>query len=242
MQLPIIIAILFAATLTVLLKKLTIEAAAVGCVLAIVIFYGSGWISLLLMAVFFVLSTFATGWKRKTKEQLNIAERDKGKRKASQVFANAGVAAIASIISLVYPNYLEISQMMIAASFSSAIADTLSSELGSVYGKNCYNILSFKKEQRGVDGAISIEGTLFGLIGSIIVAGIFLFYTESALAFLIVLIAGTIGNLSDSVLGATLERKGIIKNDVVNFLNTLIAAMLALIAFIIIISEAVKNI
>ena len=45
--------------------------------------------------------------------------------------------------------------------------------------------------------------------------------------FLILIIAGTIGNLSDSVLGAALERKRYLNNDAVNFLNTLIAALAA---------------
>lgn len=224
----IIIAIFFAATVAVFLHKLTTHAAALGCVVAIIIFFGSGCISLVLMAVFFVLSTVATGWKRKTKEQLHIAERDKGKRRASQVFANAGVAAIASGFALIYANNSFVFQLIVAASFSSAIADTLSSELGSVYGKNCYHILSFKKEQRGMDGAISLEGTIIGIIGSTIIAVIFSLFTESISAFFIITVAGTIGNLSDSVLGATLERKGMIKNDVVNFINTVIAALVAL--------------
>jgi uncharacterized membrane protein len=41
------------------------------------------------------------------------------------------------------------------------------------------------------------------------------------------LVAGTAGNLADSVLGATLERRGVLDNNTVNFLNTLTGALVA---------------
>jgi uncharacterized membrane protein len=44
--------------------------------------------------------------------------------------------------------------------------------------------------------------------------------------FWLIVLTGTIGNLADSILGATYERKGAIGNNAVNFLNTLIAALL----------------
>jgi uncharacterized membrane protein len=48
---------------------------------------------------------------------------------------------------------------------------------------------------------------------------------------LIIIIAGTIGNLTDSVLGGTVERKGLVNNNTVNFLNTATAALTALLLF-----------
>ena len=38
---------------------------------------------------------------------------------------------------------------------------------------------------------------------------------------------GTVGNLTDSVLGATLERQQRLSNNAVNFLNTLVGALVA---------------
>ena len=227
LQVFIIIIILLAAIVVILLQKLTTNAAITGTALAIIIFYGAGWISLLLMALFFILSTFATAWKSKAKEQLHIAEANKGKRKTSQVVANAGVAAIISILALIYSKHLGLFQLLTAACFSSAIADTLSSELGNVYGRRFYNILTFKKDKRGLDGVISFEGTAFGFAGSVVIAVIYSSYTTSLTTFFIIIIAGTVGNFFDSLLGAALERKGYIKNNVVNFLNTLVASLVA---------------
>jgi len=51
--------------------------------------------------------------------------------------------------------------------------------------------------------------------------------------FCLIIIAGTAGNLTDSILGAVLERRGIIGNNMVNFLNTLTAALLVIVMKII---------
>jgi uncharacterized protein (TIGR00297 family) len=118
--------------------------------------------------------------------------------------------------------------VLIAGSFSSATADTVSSELGSIYGSNFYDVLNFKKGQRGKDGIISWEGLLFGLAGSAVIAIIYACCTGWNRALVGIIAAGTIGNLADSVLGATLERKGLLRNDAVNFLNTVIAALFML--------------
>jgi uncharacterized membrane protein len=48
-----------------------------------------------------------------------------------------------------------------------------------------------------------------------------------------IIAAGTAGNLSDSVMGALLERRGVIGNNAVNFLNTLIAALVMLLFYFI---------
>jgi uncharacterized protein (TIGR00297 family) len=112
-----------------------------------------------------------------------------------------------------------------AAAFASATADTLSSELGMLYGRRFFNVISFKSDRCGMDGVISLEGTLIGIAGSCIIAGIYALGWGWSISFFFIVLAGTLGNLTDSILGAVLERKGLIGNDMVNFLNTLTAAI-----------------
>lgn len=214
--------------LSVYFKKLTPTAAITGGVCALLVYAGAGFTGIALMTIFFIVGTLATAWKIDLKRNLKVAEENKGRRKASQVLANAGVAAIAGAMSLVFETSPTMWTLAIGAAFSAATADTLSSELGTVYGKRFYNILTFKPDLRGLDGVISLEGTLIGVIGSILIAGIYSLGFGFTGHFIILLLSGTLGNLTDSFLGAWLERKGIIKNDAVNFMNTLIAAITAI--------------
>lgn len=219
-----IILILACAFLSVIGKKLTLNAAITGSILACLIFIGGGQMSLYLLAAFFILGTAATAWKIDKKEQIGFGTPSIGPRHAGQVFANAGAAGVLGALALVFPDSRSLFQLMIAATFASATSDTLSSELGNVYGRKFYNILSFKNDQKGLDGVISLEGTLFGIAGSFLIAFIFASFNGFSASFYWIALAGIIGNISDSILGASLEKKQLINNDAVNFLNTTMAA------------------
>ncbi|MEO5999588.1 MAG: DUF92 domain-containing protein [Chitinophagaceae bacterium] len=212
---------------TVRTGKLTLTAALTGGFIGIFIFKGADFTGIAMMAIFFILGTLATAWKAATKAGLGVAEDNSERRTAGQVLANAGVAGIVGAYIWFLPEQPLIPRLMMAASFSAATADTLSSELGNVYGSRYYNIISLKKDQRGLNGVISVEGTLFGIVGSIIIAAVYSIGFGWNINFLWIVIAGTIGNLADSILGATLERKRYLNNNAVNFLNTLIGAVAA---------------
>ncbi|MGY0036962.1 DUF92 domain-containing protein [Pedobacter sp. NJ-S-72] len=173
-----------------------------------------GW---LLLAAFFLCGTLSTAWGRKLKEQLDKPG-DSAQRKPGQVLANAGTATIFSFLAIIFPGYATVLLLMIAGSFASATADTLSSELGMLYGKRFYNCLIWKKDTRGLDGVISLEGTLIGVAGAGLIALIYaLFIMADSRIFIIVFFAGFAGNLSDSVMGASLERRNFLSNNWVNF-------------------------
>mgnify|MGYP003477228466 FL=1 len=213
---------------SVLKEKLTVMAALAGGLLAVIIFIGGGFTGIWLLAAFFILGVSATGWKFNIKTKDGLAEKRQGKRNAGQVFANAGVAAILALLAIYNTDDAALLLLMLAASFSAATADTLSSELGNIFGSRYYHILSFKKMQRGANGAVSLHGTLAGIIGSAIIALIYVLGTGwNAQHVLIILVAGTVGNIADSLLGLTLENKGLLNNNAVNFLNTAVGAGVA---------------
>jgi uncharacterized protein (TIGR00297 family) len=221
------------------LKKLTPAAAITGGLLGWVIYAGVGYAGLILLALFFITGTAATSWKKKEKLQIKGAAAHQSTRRTGQVIANAGVAAIAGLLATLIPACRSLFFLMIAGALSSAAADTLSSELGMVYGRRFFNILTWKPDERGLDGVISVEGLVIGMAGSALIAlayGLCLNWNPHFAStprpaweyhVLIVVIAGTIGNLVDSYLGALFERRGLLSNDAVNFLNTLIAAACA---------------
>lgn len=214
-------------------RKLTFAAALTGGVVASSVFIGAGFTGIAMMTTFFILGSAATSFQQNKKQAFTIAEERKSGRTTGQVLANAGVGGIAGLLVLLYPQLTHLLALMMAASFASATADTLSSELGTVYGKRFYNIISLKPDQRGLDGVISMEGILTGIAGSCVIAVIYAIGFGWDLNLIWIVVAGTIGNLSDSVMGSLLERKLYIGNNTVNFLNTLIAALVMLLLYFI---------
>ncbi|MCC2546539.1 DUF92 domain-containing protein [Hymenobacter sp. BT175] len=207
--------------------KLTRAGMWLGGGLGLLIYLGNGFTGLSLLALFFALGSAASAWKVREKRQLGLAEANKGQRTAGQVLANAGVAAMASLLACLVPEYVQLAGLMVAGSFAAATADTLSSELGNVYGRRFFNVLTGKPDVRGENGVVSLEGTALGVAGSALVAGAYCVGFGWGPAFWWLLVAGTAGNLADSVLGATLERRHLVSNNFVNSVNTLVGALTA---------------
>lgn len=213
-------------------KKLKKDAALMGGLVASLLYLGADIFGVVMLASFFIAGNLATHFHIDKKIQLGLAESNEGERTISQVLANAGWPAIVAIISIMYPDFFATAQVLIAASFASATSDTISSELGNLYGTRHFNIITFKTDQRGKNGVISQEGTLFGLAGSGVIALIAAAFLGWDGKILIIFLVGIFGNLMDSVLGATLENKNLIGNDLVNFLSIFSAVIFSLTAII----------
>lgn len=208
-------------------KKLTPAGTVTGAGLALLIFLGTGVTGFVLMTAFFLMGTIATGWQRRLKE-VRAGIRESGPRTAMQVLANAGIAGILAALALAFPDSRYHWTLGLAAAFSSAASDTLSSELGTVYGRRFYHILTLKPDLAGKNGVVSLEGMIWGVAGSVLVALAYCGLEGRGPEFLWIIVAGTAGNLTDSVLGAWLENRGVIGNDAVNLLNTLAAALVVM--------------
>lgn len=219
---PLIILVMI---LCIKTKKLTIIASLTAGLIAFLIFLGTGYTGIAMLGSFFIMGIWATSHKKQLKTVIGEHQQE---RKAGQVLANGGVAAIMATLAIFDPVHTGIYVIMLAGSLASATADTLSSELGMVYGRNFYNVLTFRREPKGLDGVISLEGTLLGACGAMIIAAIYVVVYGMDDGFIVIILAGVLGNLADSVLGAALERKRYINNDMVNFLNTALAALFSL--------------
>jgi uncharacterized protein (TIGR00297 family) len=201
------------------------------------------WHTALIPTLAVVLLAFAvTRAGRGQKERLGTAEGRIG-RSASQVAANLGLAALASsnpvqswLMDARWLPHRASSQTMLfamtIAALAEAAADTTSSEIGQVLGGRPRMITSFKAVDHGRDGAISLGGTLAGVVAAAIVAYAGMWAFGGGWSLFTVSCAGAVfGLFFDSLLGATLEERGLLNNDAVNFLSTASAAGFAL-AFI----------
>ena len=198
------------------------------------------WHSALIPTLAVSLLTFAaTRAGRRQKERLGTAEARRG-RSASQVAANLGLAALVSsspvqswlMDSHWVPHHAATQTVLFAlavAALAEAAADTASSEIGQVLGGRPRMITSFKAVDPGRDGAISVAGSLAGVVAAAIVAYVGTWAFGGGWILFKVSCAGAVfGLFFDSLLGATLEERGLLNNDAVNFLSTASAAGFAL--------------
>jgi uncharacterized protein (TIGR00297 family) len=171
-----------------------------------------------------ILTSLATRVGRRRKEQLGTAEEKHG-RVSAQVCANLGFAALICTP----PLQSRFDYLAIAAAFAAlaeAAADTVSSEIGQVLGGTPRMLTTLRRAEPGTDGAISATGTVVGVLAACIIGTIGAWVLQGNFAIGCLISAGGIfGLLFDSLLGATLERKGWLNNDAVNFLSTASAAV-----------------
>jgi uncharacterized protein (TIGR00297 family) len=121
--------------------------------------------------------------------------------------------------------------LALIAAFAEAAGDTVSSEIGQWISDRAYLITTFKPVPAGENGGVSTGGSIAGILASaaVVALAIAMGLCGKGMA-LIALAAAVAGNLLDSELGATLERRGLITNGIVNFCGTSFAGALALAA------------
>jgi uncharacterized protein (TIGR00297 family) len=166
------------------------------------------------LIVLIVLTFAATRYGRVKKEQRGLAEARSGRR-ASQIVANLGVAALCATVGR-YDGCI--------AALAEAAADTVSSEIGQAIGGSALLITTFRRVPAGRDGGMSVAGTVAGVVaaGLVVMAGPphRALWPDKVLVFA----AACAGLVFDSFLGATVEERGWLGNDLVNFGSTLFAA------------------
>jgi uncharacterized protein (TIGR00297 family) len=190
------------------------------------------------LVLLFLLTFLATRAGRQRKAIAGLAEQRRG-RNAAQVIANLSVAAIcvspwtAWILGretfwMLIGGAIWMMKTMALAALVEATADTVSSEIGQAFGRHPVMITTMRRVEAGTDGAVTLLGSCAGVAGgaAVALAGGWAMHLHAA-AVMVALVAGICGLFFDSLVGATLERRGWIGNDLVNFASTAFAAAVA---------------
>jgi uncharacterized protein (TIGR00297 family) len=212
-----------------LARSVDASGAASAVVIGTAITAGLGVPGLALMVAFFVLGTAATKLGYRRKAARGIAQEKGGARGWRHAWANGGVPAFLAVLAgMAPPGLRDVLGLAYAAAVATAAADTCSSEVGKAYGRGTFLVTSLRPVPPGTEGAVSPEGTLGGFLGALavgatgVVAGLL-----TAPAALLVGVAGLLGSLAESVLGAVAERRGWMDNHLLNAANTAIGALVA---------------
>jgi uncharacterized protein (TIGR00297 family) len=202
----------------------------IGGVLVGTIIYACGGASawVLLLATFIVASV-ASRLGLARKQRLGIAEERGGRRGAGNALANCGVAVMAAIAAATTP-YAPAALAALVAALTAGGSDTVASEIGKAWGRSTFLVTTFGRVKAGTPGAMSLQGTIAGVLAALgLAAAGTALGLIAASAIVIVVISATAGALVESALGATFEGPGILNNDMLNFINTAVAAVVALV-------------
>lgn len=227
-------------------KKLLTPAGILHAWLLGVIIWGSlGWPGYIVVAFYFLVGSGVTRIGMAQKQAAGIAEKREGARGPENVWGSALTAAICAVgvwvINVLYPNYPPIENLPFllmlgyVASFSTKLSDTCASEVGKAYGKRTFLITTLQPVPRGTEGAVSLEGTLAGIVASVAIALVGWFVgliNLTGIAFCVM--AAFIATNLESVIGATIQSQfEWLTNEIVNIINTLIGAIAAILLAIV---------
>ncbi|GAA3401056.1 DUF92 domain-containing protein [Paenibacillus hodogayensis] len=186
------------------------------------VMYGVGsavWFGTLI--AFFVSSTLLSKWKRRRKEKAESGYEKTGRRDAGQVAANGAVALVLCLGHSLWPDPLWWYAFL--GVMAAVNADTWATEIGGLSQSPPRSITTGRRVPAGTSGAVSGLGLAASLAG-----GLFIGVTAWLLLLLVPgqdepsgisdpgmrlllwagigLIGGTVGSLTDSLLGATVQQ------------------------------------
>jgi uncharacterized protein (TIGR00297 family) len=209
-----------------LLATLDLAGAMVGCLLGAIIFGFLGGSGYLVLLVFFLLGSLTTRLGYEQKANLQLAETRGGRRSAANALANGGVATACALFAGMTPHE-QVFTWAFVGSLAAAAADTVESELGQLWGRPTLLLTTLRPVEPGTNGGVSPLGTVAGLAASAVaVAVAWVTGLLPAAAIVPLALVALLATVLESFAGATLERSGLLDNNGVNFLNTMLGALL----------------
>lgn len=206
---------------------------------ALIVLFTNFWWLLLLFALL-GLGSAATRFRFAEKEAAKVSEKAGGRRSTRNVIGNGLAPAVLAVAApLISENWgADVAAVAYTSAVAVAAADTFASEFGSL-AKNVYLITTFRKVPAGVDGGVSLPGTLAAAGGAIVMTALGalllgvlqagpLRMDVSAWTLAIPALMGFLGCQVDSILGATLEGDGLFTKEETNLVSIAVGGVLGL--------------
>jgi uncharacterized protein (TIGR00297 family) len=171
---------------------------------------GGGWSWFILVATFFILGSGFTFYKYDYKMRLGSAQEKGGARNWPNILANGGVAAVFGIaaffsggVALAFP---------FLGAMTTAASDTVATEVG-LASKSQPRLITRlgRTVAPGTSGGVSPLGFVGAVLAPAVIGVLAFLLHVSNRGLLIIpvaMVSGLVGSLADSVLGATIQRKG----------------------------------
>jgi uncharacterized protein (TIGR00297 family) len=216
--------------------------------LLISLFTDLSWLMVLLL--FLVTTFWVTRYNYQLKKGRGLAEGRTGERGARNVLANGLVPTVIAVFASVFG--MAIAGLLFITSLAVAASDSFASEIGVLSDRTYLITKPHKRVRPGAQGGVSWKGQGAALLGAAIPAVLgWVLISDLALQIpvlgnwlaprfhempftpvmlIIPLVVGFLGCQLDSLLGATLQSRGRITNDEVNYISIYMGVVLAWVA------------
>jgi len=240
-------------------KALTYPATALAWCFSVVICLCAGvcgFCALAATLIFTLIAGKISGKKRERAEKKLHAKH--GRRDSVQIICNVGMSALMAAIYALTEG--EAFLCASGAALAASLADSMASELGILSKSAPRDICTLKKVQPGISGGVSTLGLGMSALGAAIIGAICLGQGRGMVFAIVITLSGFLAALVDSALGSAVQAKyrcpccsaltekkvhcdqpGVLEkglrwvdNDMVNFLNNVSGAVLALVLYSII--------
>jgi len=172
---------------------LTLPAAGMALSVGTAVLWGGGWPGLLLLGTFFVSGSV-----------LSPRGSVRQPRTALQVIANGWTAATGGLLMLAHP---ALGWATMAGGLAAAQADTWATEIGMRARTIPVLLTSGRPVPRGTSGGVTWLGVVAGVGGAALIAVLATLRMHTPAEAAWIAVAGTVGMLADSFLGATLQAR-----------------------------------
>ncbi|MCL2355162.1 MAG: DUF92 domain-containing protein, partial [Oscillospiraceae bacterium] len=168
--------------------------------------YFGGIFPFAILMVVFLFTVLTDKISNDIKKQITTNIEKKGsKRDVFQVLVNAGPGAIA--ILLYYFTTNDVFIFIFGILMSATLADCMASNLGMLSSAKPVDITRFKKIDNGLSGGVTLIGITASLAGATIIGVTWFIYTRNILELLLIIFAGFLGGVIDSILGSLFQIK-----------------------------------